>query len=1054
MPDAATILAQFATAGDQEFLQMFQKLSASMKTTEIASDELRKRLDTMLDAGTIKAREHLQMMGQLPTVVKNLAAAEQERVKVLNAQAVATEKNIADMSRQSAEMAKVVAQTQLLNSTALGRFNASIYGGTAALEKMETSAYRASRNATALMRSFVTAPIQTMNQFAASTEKAAIASQFLKEQLAFVAASRFGSIMIGFAIFGTAAKMIHDTIAAMIELDTQAKFVETAFVGVQGSVSKYEEIQRRLLEGSVQFGQNYKDMANILWELKSAGLSASDSMAGFETNQKLVIAGAANVNEATRLTSGLFRTFGKDIEGATNSQEKFRRIGEVLATVVYESQGNMDDLVQAFKNVISTADIAAVPLGTVAAAIGTLNNKMLFGSKAGTSLNSSFLELAKNYDKLVAAFNLKIDPTKTIGDQFLSVLKQLQDRFKGTAMNMQEMSVLFDSMNIRGGRSLAGLITSGDDFWKMLVQINTALEGTTTRLDDIAAVKLDSFAAQWDRLKKAIQAGILTWGDVSPFKWLAKTGADATELWMKIEDITGATGLLGVAINTAFKSQMAKIFKGDIEAALRVLEAYPKEIRIAYQTPGLLESVRDSKDLLDTINALQNRSLTLLIPAYQQEQLKKDFEAVLKLSDKITDSQKEQSLSLRDILMEQRDYNTLLSLGLATHGEINKLVGERIAQVKEDIVRNQANAEKVKELSSELGKLLNEQKSLNVVHKDTLTIQERITQEVEKTLSAYQQMESMASGFADTLRRAGRTSEAQMIAQMMAQQAEQALELARTDDQRLKALQGIINAYKMLETSGYSQTAALNRQIQAYYDMYAINQNIIGQDTAKLSGIQQFNNSLQNSRQQLQQMEVYIGGIKQNLQFPADSLNFQGSIQQAQKLNQSLQTMDVIMGGIAQKVQLPVESFDEIQVYMGGILQKVKVTADESDKWGQGLSDNSDAFKVIKNNIDDTASSATMVNQVLNSANTPAEQLKSSSENISQAIREWISPINDSNSGINSMKGGFDEVQRAINAITANLSNLANQIRSMPKLNISGGGGVSNNDLLTNPEYQ
>jgi TP901 family phage tail tape measure protein len=223
-----------------------------------------------------------------------------------------------------------------------------------------------------------------------------------------------------------------------------------------------------MLLGSVRFGQSYSDIAKILWELKSAGLPAADAMAGLQANQALVVAGAGDIAQSTRLTAGLFRTYGNEIKGATSSQEKFARIAELLATVVYESQGDMNDMVNALKYTVSTADVAGIKLDELAALIAVMNDKMLFGSKAGTSLNNAFLELAKNLDDVVTHFDLVVDRSRPLGDQLIPIVRQMQNRFKGTNMTLEEMSNLFDDFNIRGGRAWAAIITSGDRLFDIL----------------------------------------------------------------------------------------------------------------------------------------------------------------------------------------------------------------------------------------------------------------------------------------------------------------------------------------------------------------------------------------------------------------------------------------------------------------------------------------------------------------------------------------------------------------------------------------------------------
>jgi hypothetical protein len=220
--------------------------------------------------------------------------------------------------------------------------------------------------------------------------------------------------------------------------------------------------------------------------------------------------------------------------------------------------------------------------------------------------------------------------------------------------------------------------------------------------------------------------------------------------------------------------------------------------------------------------------------------------------------------------------------------------------------------------------------------------------------------------------------------------------------------------------------------------------------------VEEFNQSLQNSQQQLQTFDVYLGGIKQKLQFPKDSLNFQGSLQQVQQLNQKLQTMDVILGGIAQKVQLPTDSFDEIEVYMGGILQKVKIASTESGQWAQELNQTtneaSNISEIYKDWTEGLSDSLKIVGSIANTGKPLIEFTSDVLRNL-----DWNSPLLDSFYNLESIKDSVGNVKFQLLGVISTLDSMASKIRSMPKLDIGtggGGGGISSNELLTNPDYQ
>ncbi len=71
-----------------------------------------------------------------------------------------------------------------------------------------------------------------MKEFAASTDKAAAAAEYFRGQLEFIAASRFGSIMIWGAIIGGIGEAFKKVVDNSIEMDSAIHRVSSAFIDV------------------------------------------------------------------------------------------------------------------------------------------------------------------------------------------------------------------------------------------------------------------------------------------------------------------------------------------------------------------------------------------------------------------------------------------------------------------------------------------------------------------------------------------------------------------------------------------------------------------------------------------------------------------------------------------------------------------------------------------------------------------------------------------------------------------------------------------------------
>jgi len=606
---------------------------------------------------------------------KDISNQEKQRLSVLKTLATENDRYNASLSRENAEMAKVAARTKELNSTSLGRWISEIHGGAKGVEKLEKNVYQATRQAMLLSQSLVTHPIRTLKAFAASTEKAARASAYLKEQLAFVAASRFGTIMIGFAIFGTAAKLIRDAAKAQIDLDTATQYVSSAFIDVSMTAKTYSEIQNRLISGAVQFGQKYEEVAKILWELKSAGLSVTETFAAQETVQKLIITGATDFNMTARMTAGLYRAFGQEIKGASTEQEKFAEIGGSVAYVLAKSQANLDDLMQSYKYATGVAKATGMSFNELNAALLVANNRLLFGSTAGTGFAQALLNIAKNWRQFAKDFDIAIDPNKTLN--YIDFIKQLAKNQDLVNSKIGAMGKLSEDSNVRALRILLAHTQGVEELDRVYEELTKG--GLAKYLDEQSGKRMDTLIKQWDRFKESMKANAI-----------------ALDVW-----VTGAKIVL-------------KGMSDLTEAHRRITEAEEKRGQAS------LAALLNSMYFIATLKILGKSNKEIL-------EISKNIEAFANHSDKastavakITQNTKELKLyaSFKELLDDEEKYR----LGLSEQGDFLKaqlLTLEKILIKKEKEAVDQAN---INIASEEYEK----------AKQETITVIEKINANLEK----------------------------------------------------------------------------------------------------------------------------------------------------------------------------------------------------------------------------------------------------------------------------------------------------------------------------------
>jgi TP901 family phage tail tape measure protein len=587
----------------------------------------------------------MESIGNYSRALLQIEAERQRNLKILISE---NDRYSASLSREDAALQKLREEMTLLNSSALGRFSLQMTGSANALKKMETNAYNASRMSTIFSQNLVTHPIKTLKTFTQSTEKAAIASEYFKQQLSFIAASRFGSIIIWGSIFAGIGKAIHGVIDANIELDKAIHKVASAFDAQEKSAKTYYDIQQKLIMGAVQFGQTYENVGKIMWELKSAGLSAQQSFAALETVQKLVSLGAEDINQSTRMMAGLYRSFGNDIKGATTEAEKFAEIGGIIGYVLNKSQGDVNDITQAFKYAGGAAKATGISLQEMAATILVANNAMLYGSSAGTGFAQAILNVSKKWKEYNRDFNLAIDPNKPL--KWAEIINTLAKNQHLLNQEVGALGELAKDSNVRALRLFLSSTQGVEEFNRALNELNKG--GMTGFLDNASDERLNNFESQLKRIKELIKSfTIENGGLLDSLTQNLKLITDNTVAYKRMYD--AIKGLQDRSDLNWFEKQWADIKAWhQTEVELDKIEDTSNSI---FQT-WFMTSEQQNKARIDYMNSTKERAEQIKKEAEAQKMSYDEFQKTLTLQNEINESTEEQ-LKLTD--EEIKKYNKL-----------------------------------------------------------------------------------------------------------------------------------------------------------------------------------------------------------------------------------------------------------------------------------------------------------------------------------------------------------------------------------------------------------
>ncbi len=298
---------------------------------------------------------------------------------------------------------------------------------------------------------------------------------------------------------------IKDAVSFYVDLETQVARVTSVLAQEYDLTTNIAKVTALLRREMVRTGQSAENLATTLWELVSAGLAHNEAMAGLEHITNLSVAAELELSETTRITAGLFRVFGDEIEGAATASDKFRVIVDSLAGTLNQSQVDMDGLIAGLGYLINESDAAGLSMNQVLGILSVLNNRLLLGSKAGRSASRVLTQLTGNADKLAESFDLKIDPNKPL--DLIDILEQLNVKINALKVDgkitVDTFAKLQDIFGQVGKRAAIGLIENIDELKNSVEDLDTGKFAGLA--EEMAEVKLGTMSREMSRLSNAFK---------------------------------------------------------------------------------------------------------------------------------------------------------------------------------------------------------------------------------------------------------------------------------------------------------------------------------------------------------------------------------------------------------------------------------------------------------------------------------------------------------------------------------------------------------------------
>ena len=256
-------------------------------------------------------------------------------------------------------------------------------------------------------------------------------------------------------------------------------------------------------EAITQFGQKFglemQNGATGLYQLASAGLSASDALTVLPETLKLSMAVQGDHNTISKLTAQTIMGFGMKFSDSALLVDKF-------AHAIQKSLIEYQDLSSAVKFALPFFTATGQSIDQLLGALEILTNRALEAGIAGRGLRQALSEFAEHADDNAAAFRkmgveiLNADGTMR---QLTEIAAQYAEKIgPEAAHNTELLTSMIQDLNVRGATAFIHLVQSSDEFTQSVKD----LENAGGELDEMVKIQNESLQAQIQILKNNVQA--------------------------------------------------------------------------------------------------------------------------------------------------------------------------------------------------------------------------------------------------------------------------------------------------------------------------------------------------------------------------------------------------------------------------------------------------------------------------------------------------------------------------------------------------------------------
>lgn len=413
------------------------------------------------------------------------------------------------------------------------------------------------------------------------------------------------TVLAATATYAIAAAM-RDTVSVGIEFtDTMARAEAVMMTGSHaiteaGRSMEGMEMQVRALGASTMFTAT--QVSGALVELGMAGLSSTEAMTSLAPTLDLAAIGNVEMGRAADIATNVMTAFNKTAGEMTG-------VVDLLAYAITNSNTNLEQLANSISYVGPAAQAAGFELEETVAAIQTLANAGIKGSRAGTGLRRMMVNLQNptaRGAKVIEDFNINLTNVDGTTRTLTDILANFNAEMAGVS-DAERMAAIVDLFGVRASQSAARLIDASAEVANFRREMELAGGSAQAMREKIE----DTLGADWKKLKSAFQDIQL---DVfeSFEQQLRSTTAEMTVFLAKQQEINEA-----MSLQAGFTPEQIASGEGISELEILIGTMY-KALDIALRLGAAFVAFKTFKGATTAVAALSNQMQTGFIPRLQE----------------------------------------------------------------------------------------------------------------------------------------------------------------------------------------------------------------------------------------------------------------------------------------------------------------------------------------------------------------------------------------------------------------------------------------------------